>query len=367
MDNTMTVIKAEKSMSDVNEMINIVERTQYDIFNNMFEYGENKKTLVSHKAEIKDDKGKKCFININKKLKLMLEDKTVFRELTPFDRAVHNAVCSLCYSGIESFTTDQVYRIITGNPDAKVTDKIRNMVEESIRTLRNRIVGIDFEEEGEYFGINLLTENGDEITFVSNYILPLSHTILLLKNGQKVEAWNLLSEPPLLSYARIKKQIETIAVEQLQVPLPLTENTIKLREFLLQKVLLIKRKTPKSGKLRKDYKNCNILKFEDIYDLFGFDRNDHSSKSIIQRNRLIEKCETMFNYWIKETGMVAKCVYIKDNKGKHIGFKIKVNLDKFKLKVEDIWDDEDEIQCSLVCKNSDDESNLTENNDKPDT
>ena len=65
--------------------------------------------------------------------------------------------------------------------------------------------------------------------------------------------------------------------------------------------------------------------------------------------------------------MVAKCVYIKDNKGKHIGFKIKVNLDKFKLKVEDIWDDEDEIQCSLVCKNSDDESNLTENNDKPDT
>lgn len=338
MNNEKMEIKSEMNIANINNVIELVEKTQYSIFNNEFEYN----TSIPLSDNVPVD-GRKKFVNINRELALTLDDEIMFRELTPFDRAVHNAVCSLCYSGIDSFTTEQVYKILIGDSKARLNNKTKANVEESLKTLRNRFVIIKFEDEGEHFKIHLLTENGDVIMKVSNYILPLSKTTLRTKNGQIVDAWNLLTEPPLLSYARIKKQIETIAIEQLQIPLSLTEGTIKLREFLLKKILLIKRKTLRSGRFKKNYENCNILKFEDIYELFGFDRNDHSNKSSVQKKRLIEKCEIMLNYWMNETGMLAKWIFYKNKDGEVIGYKIKVNLNKFKLKFEDIWDDEDSV------------------------
>lgn len=329
----MIVIKAEKSINDVNNVIEIVEKTQYDIFNNEFEY--DKDISLSDTVYCK---GVKKVVNINRQLALALEDETMFRELTPFDRAVHNAVCSLCHSGIESFTTEQVYRVLVGDAEAHFdnkNNKSKEIIEESLKTLRNRIVGIDFEEEGKYFGISLLTENGNEITEVSNYILPLSHVTLLMKNGKKVEAWNLLSEPPLLSYARIKRQIETIAMEQLNVPLKLTQENIKLREFLLTRIMLIKSKTLRNGKMKKHFENCNIIRFETIYELFNIDEKDHSSKAINQRRRLRERCEKMLEFWVNETKMLSNFSSIKE--GNIIGYKLVINLDKFKLQAEDIW------------------------------
>ena len=59
-------------------------------------------------------------------------------------------------------------------------------------------------------------------------------------------------------HPKIKKQIETIAMEQLNVPLKLTEDNIKLREFLLTRVMLIKSKTLRSGRMKKHFENCNI-------------------------------------------------------------------------------------------------------------
>lgn len=343
MNNENITIKSERNVANINNVIEIVEKTQYDIFNNMFEY--NTAIQISDDVECKID-GKKKSVNLNKELALTLDDETMFRELTLFDRAVHNAVCSLYNSGIESFTTEQVYKIIVGDSKARFNTKIRNHVEESLMTLRNRFVIIKFGEEGKQF--HLLTQDGDEIIKVSNYILPLSKTTLRMRNGQKVDAWNLLTEPPLLNYARIKRQIETIAIEQLQVPLALTDNTIKLREFLLRKILLVKRKSLRNGKFRKNYENCNILKYEDIYELFGFSMDERSNKSNVQKKRLLEKCEVMFNYWMKETGMLAKWIYYKNKENEIIGYKLKVNLDKFKLKIEDIWDDEDEMENSSV-------------------
>lgn len=323
------------------KVVKLTEPTQKAIFKNKYAY-DDKTRLYRSVVYSKNDRK---YIEIEKSIRLKLLNDSIQIHKGPrfneFDMAVHNAVCSFVEAGASTFSIEQLYRVMAGNQkkQLKANTNISKEIEHSLEKMMCTIVGIAFPDECKKFGLDLRDENGNSVVKVKSNMLNLKMVTVKMANGKQVEGWKILMEPPLYTYAKLKSQIETLNLSHLNVPLNINGDNIRLREYLLGRVLMIKGNTTKSGNIRKRYENCETISFDSLFEIFDIPKESPKSEDIHKRERLLEKCEKVFSYWKEDTGLL-KDWGITMTDGTEDGFKLKIDIDMLGSIHDEIWDSE---------------------------
>ena len=205
-----------------------------------------------------------------------------------FDREVHDAVISLYSSGISTFTTNMVFSVLTGKtspaypsrPTPAQIEKIESSIEKCIM---NRI-SIMFElnpAEQETFA-EILTKGEKGKVNIEQPLLNLSRGEFLVGNA-KCNAYQFLSPPALLEYARTRSYIQLLPSRLVAMPLSFTDTNLAARGVLSQRIL----EAYASGKA-----SCVVL-FSEI-------DKDYEESYKQKRRRLRLTVTEILEFWIKE-------------------------------------------------------------------
>lgn len=156
------------------------------------------------------------------------------RSITQYDREVHDAIVSLYVDGENEYITPlMIYRTMTGNPNAKLTDKIFNDISEAIERCSLTRVYIDATGEVEGKGYNI-----EKPIYKENLLYVRS--VKGLHNGEMGEWLQIIQPPILYKYANSKNQVARMDIKLLNTPVNKNEETIILQGYLQRRILSMK-------------------------------------------------------------------------------------------------------------------------------
>lgn len=198
------------------------------------------------------------------------EGISVSKRLLPFDKRVYIAVSSLFGAGNDVISLTQIHYAMgnTGRPKAEQLGKIRD----AIKKMNSATITVD---------------NSQEIEAKYKYpqfkyrgsLLPFE-MVEASVNGKLTEAAiHIFREPPLVSFAKQRRQIATIPMKLLQSPVNKTDANLQLEDYLLERISRIKLKR----------EPARIL-YSTLFKAAGIE----TSK---QRQRAPEKIETYLKYY----------------------------------------------------------------------
>lgn len=195
-------------------------------------------TLYNTKLVGVDISSRKTKKEILSMVSLDFDDKAVQiigkRELTPYDREIHDALVTLYVDGENEYITPQmIYRAITGNANAKLNPKQQETISNSLNKLMySRLVVKASKEECEAYGFKSFKYEGA--------VINAEKVTAVLQNQEVKEVYHLLKDPVLYTYAAKKKQIGRLDIKLLNSPVNKTEENITLQSYLYRRILAIK-------------------------------------------------------------------------------------------------------------------------------
>lgn len=213
---------------------------------------------------------------------------SITKNLTATDKRIYIAAGALYNAGYEVFTVSQLYAAMgnSGRPSAAAIKRLN----ESLTKIQAAHIYLNNKAE------KSLYPNYDEFVYDGN-LLPMER-VTAMANGQPVEsAIHLLREPPLLYFAKQRKQVTTIKRELLESPISKTEANLKIDDYLTQEISHIK-----AGRRNNKMLYETIFKETDI-------------KTKMQRSRAPEKIKKYLDHY-------KKCSFIKDYKEDNSGITI---------------------------------------------
>lgn len=226
-------------------------------------------------------------------LNLELYDETSIvglDRLTPYDRAVHDAIVTVCIEGGSGepqmyMTPQTIYRTMTGNFNTNPRKEAIERINESLRRLGGIRIKINADDEMKAF-YKMPSGFQYEGAIVPNEIIRFK------SNGAEVEGIHLLRTPILYSYASIKKQVSQEDIKLLATPVKKTEENIILQDYLFRRVSAMKH----SPKLSR-----NIL-YTTVYDNIQVTA---ASIGALRKKRynIRENIKSILDYW-KEQGFI---------------------------------------------------------------
>lgn len=156
------------------------------------------------------------------------------KELTQYDREVHDALVTLYIDGGNEYITPQmIYKAMIGNPEAKLPPKQQEAISNSLNKLMySRLIINASKEECKAYGF-------DKFTYEGTVIQCEKATAKV--NGVIVEVYHLLREPALYTHADLIKQICRLDIQLLNSPVSKNEENITLQGYLLRHINGIKR------------------------------------------------------------------------------------------------------------------------------
>lgn len=198
----------------------------------------------------------------------------ITKKLTAFDKRVYIAAGALFNNDFDIITPAQIYAAMgnTGRPSAADVKKINDSITKMAAA-------------------NIYIDNTSEHKLYKNYakfvydakLLPMER-ITAIVNGQTVDsAIHLFREPPLISFAKERKQITTIKRELLESPLSKTDANLQIDDYLIERISHIKKSR---GKI------SNKILYSTIFDNAGI-----STK--MQRKRAKEKITKYLDHYLK--------------------------------------------------------------------
>ena len=222
------------------------------------------------------------------------------KELTMYDREVHDAIATLCVEGDNQWITPQmIYQVMTGDPDARFRSKQSKQLEaisNSVAKMMRSQITIDASKEAEAFGFDSFQYSGS--------LIPAEKVIAKL-NGTVVECIHLHRNPPLYDYADRKGQIGRADIKLLNSPLNKTEETSILQGYLLRRILAIK---------NPHNKQSNSILYETIYRQLEISApNDGALRK--KKIDIRKKVKDILEYW-KSVNFIRK--YEETTKGQVI-------------------------------------------------
>lgn len=154
------------------------------------------------------------------------------KELTAYDRGVHDAIITLFVDGGNEYITPQmIYQVMIGNPDAYLEKKQAEAISDSItKCMYSRLI-IDASEEAKAYGFDSFKYDGSLIS---------GERVTATLNGTVVECLRLLRTPVLYEYANKKNQIGRFDIKLLNSPINKTEEIITLQGYLYRRILSMK-------------------------------------------------------------------------------------------------------------------------------
>ena len=174
------------------------------------------------------------------------------RELTAFDREVHDAIITLFVEGENTYiTVNMIYQMMTGKRGAHCSSKQAQAISDAITKLMFSHAIIDASQEARLRGL-------DKAKYDSNLLNAKRLTILA--NGQTTEAIKILDTPILYDYAERRNQIGRFDVKLLDSPVNKTEENIVLDGYLRRRILSMKGSSKLSPTIKYDtvYKQLEV-------------------------------------------------------------------------------------------------------------
>ena len=197
----------------------------------------------------------KTTINFNDKNIQLAENASI----TPYDKIVHDAVCSLYSAGNDTFTPEMVYRAMNGMIESEfVSPKSIQMIVDSLEKLRFTDITIDYTEQVRM----MQPRDAFDLARVSGSMLMLQK-VTVSTGGVTKWAYRLASCPIVYEYSRLIKQIIPIRLDLLNTKETTrsTDTVIIIRQYILQRVELMKNK--------KNNMNSRMITYDSIYELLG--------------------------------------------------------------------------------------------------
>lgn len=205
---------------------------------------------------------------------------TITKKLTAFDKRCYIAASALFNNGFEVLTVAQLYAAMgnSGRPSAADIKKIND----SLTKMRAAHIYLNNESE------HKLYPKYSKFVYDAS-LLPMER-ISAVVNGQTVDsAIHLFREPPLVSFARDRKQITTVSRQLLESPLSKTDANLQLDDYLIERISHIK---------KSKVKTSNKLLYTTIYEKAGINTK-------MQRSRAKDKIKQYLEHY-------KKCGFIKD-------------------------------------------------------
>lgn len=194
--------------------------------------GEELEGGISYNVAPKADRAKGKEASINLRILFDVVDTpgsgvTITKQLTPFDKRVYLATASLWDAGNRIISTTQIYSMMgyRGKPSSEHTQQINASL--SKMTLARLYVD-NLQESSVYRGYSAFTYDASLLPFerISAYI-----------NGQITESSiHLFTEPPLITFAKTRKQITTIPKQLLETPVSKTNTNLYFEDYLLRQI-----------------------------------------------------------------------------------------------------------------------------------
>ena len=207
----------------------------------------------------------------------------ITKRLLPFDKRVYIAISALFNSGNNVISLTQIFFAMgnTGRPAAYQIQKIQDSITKMS-------------------GARVLVDNTQEVT-VYKYprfkydgpLLPIERATAIV-NGQIADAAiHIFREPPVMTFAKQRRQITTITVKALQSPISKTDANLLIDDYLLERIAHAKNgRQPKKILYSKLYEAAQI-----------------TTKK--QRERAPEKIKTYLEHY-KACGLISRYTMLKD-------------------------------------------------------
>lgn len=203
------------------------------------------------------------------------------RELTPFDREVHDAIVTLLIEGGNQYiTVNMIYQTMTGKSSAHCSPKQAEAISDSITKLMFSHAIIDATQEA------TVDKRISRARYDSNLLNAKRLTVSI--NGTTTEAIQVLATPILYDYANQKNQIGRFDMKLLDSPLNKNEETIILEGYLRRRVDTIKK-----GSL------APTILYETIYkqlDITAGSQASYNNKT----KKIRDNVKRLLDFWKKE-------------------------------------------------------------------
>ena len=178
-----------------------------------------------------------------------LENVSITRKLEPYDKRVYLAIAATFNQGHDVMSYQQIYNGMgyKGRMGASDIKKINT----SISKMSGAHLYIDNLAESNAYKYDRFKYDGA--------LLPMER-IQAIVNGQTADAViHIFREPPMVSFARERKQITTVDIKLLDTPLNKTNDNIELEDYLIEEIARIKKGSRSNKMLYKTiYENTNI-------------------------------------------------------------------------------------------------------------
>ena len=164
---------------------------------------------------------------------LDMENVKVPKYITAYDRAVHDAICSIYAAGNNIMTTSQIYEAMTGKTTRK--KKTLEKVDESVLRLMMSLVFIDYTDQAKARDLDY------EKAIVKENIIYCKGITVTFPNGESSTGWKLLQPPTLYQYAKHIGQIVTIDKSVLSATnVNNADDVVVLKHYLLRRIEAMK-------------------------------------------------------------------------------------------------------------------------------
>lgn len=222
-----------------------LDKINSSVWDNLKDADPNGQITVAFKTGVRGNKEANVIYSIDFAALEETAGVTITKHLTAFDKRCYIAAGALFNNGYPCFTIAQLYASMgnTGRPSAKDIKKIND----SLTKMRAAIVYINNDDKD-------IKDMESEFSVFPNYqrfrydgnLLPMER-ISAVVNGQTTDsAVRLFREPPLISFAKDRKQITTINRNVLESPLSKTELHLKIEDYLIEQISHMKK-----GKIKK--------------------------------------------------------------------------------------------------------------------
>lgn len=254
--------------------------------------------LTPDLVQIRTDAKGKIFISVNVRFE-DLPEKMQSRLSDRFTRAVCDSITSLILAKNPYITPEHIALAMNGysTHNRRITAKFIEQIKESVEVLRHTWCKIDANEEAKAKGYNF------KDTYFDGLLAPIDALEVVLMNGKRVKAYQVLREPILYSYAKQKNQVLTVDIDMLALPdsVNMTRENIILQRYLVERIEGMKNPKNKLG--------C-IVEYETIFkvlDAQEFTRDD--------KKRIRQTVRKFLDYWV---GMAYIKSYYEESEGRLI-------------------------------------------------
>ena len=226
-------------------------------------------------------------------------------KITEEDKQISNAIVSLWVAGKNEdpkkrivFTVRDIYEVLAGGKKDKKPSKTEyDRICKTIEKLSSLRVTLDADRELESYGIKSDDPVKVTLNVRSNYIYTRGVSVISKhKQDKRLDAWELIAEPIIYTYAKATKQIITIPIKVLAI-----EETDKAGKLAGKLVLMTKTRGAIRGYLMKrieimrtntNNNQSNTIKFKTLFNEIG---ETHQTRLEQKRDRdFIIQC---LDYW----------------------------------------------------------------------